>query len=188
MYICYHVGSCILNSHVYALSPPTSKNSEEKTVRQPYIGSSDEPPNICTDLTFRLVLKALSTVLPKIGTKRESYQHYVKTLASIAQRAEHQIQMAEVPGSILTGITFYCWTCFDMVKHLMPILPILFVCEKLYQKRHMCTGFFFSFRNLYILTVRFDYWEVSYPIIGGWQDNINGSEKRERESFLILVR
>ena len=25
------------------------------------------------------------------------------------QGAEYQIQVAEVPGSMLTGVTFYCW-------------------------------------------------------------------------------
>ena len=27
----------------------------------------------------------------------------------MVQREEHQIQMVEVPGSILTSVTFYCW-------------------------------------------------------------------------------
>ena len=40
----------------------------------------------------------------------------------MAQRAEHQIQMAEVLNSIVTGVKFCCWIfCFHMVKPLMPI-------------------------------------------------------------------
>ena len=31
------------------------------------------------------------------------------THASIAQRGEHQIQVVEVPGPILTGVTFCFW-------------------------------------------------------------------------------
>ena len=31
----------------------------------------------------------------------------------MAQRAERQIQMTEVPGSMLTGVTLYCWIFFD---------------------------------------------------------------------------
>ena len=36
----------------------------------------------------------------------------------IAQRGEHQIQMAEVPGSMLTGVTF----CFHVAKPISAIL------------------------------------------------------------------
>ena len=55
------------------------------------------------------------------------------THASIAQRREHQIQMTEVPGLILTGVTFCCcFLSFHVVKPLMPILPLMLiwgVCE-----------------------------------------------------------
>ena len=57
------------------------------------------------------------------------------TNASMAQRAECQIQMAEVQGSMLTGVAICCWIfCFHIVKPLMPILPLLpflCVCKKL---------------------------------------------------------
>ena len=43
--------------------------------------------------------------------------------------------MVEVPGSILTGVAFYCWIfCFHVVKPLtsiLPLIPILCVFEKL---------------------------------------------------------
>ena len=44
------------------------------------------------------------------------------THASIAQRGAHQIQMAEVPGSVLTGVTFCCW--IFLVFTILPLLPI----------------------------------------------------------------
>ena len=59
-------------------------------------------------------------------------------------RAEHQIQVAEVLGSMLTGVTFYCWIfCFhiDLVKPVMPILPFL---ANLWKTR-ICTLFDVSF-------------------------------------------
>ena len=44
----------------------------------------------------------------------------------MAQRAGHQIQVAEVLGSILTAVTFYCCIfCFFVVKPVMPTLPLL---------------------------------------------------------------
>ena len=55
-----------------------------------------------------------------------------ETHASVAQRAEHQIQMDEVPGSMLTF--GYCIFCLHRVKPLMPMLPLLLilcVCENL---------------------------------------------------------
>ena len=54
------------------------------------------------------------------------YRSYISQVipASMAQRAEHQIKVAEVLGSVLTGVTFYCWIfCFQIVKPAMPILP-----------------------------------------------------------------
>ena len=43
-------------------------------------------------------------------------------------------QQNVTPGSI----TFYCWIfCFHMLKPLMPILPILCVCEKLDFRYHI---------------------------------------------------
>ena len=43
----------------------------------------------------------------------------------ITQTGEHQIQMTEVPGSILTGIIFFFWNfCLHIVKPLMPIMPL----------------------------------------------------------------
>ena len=47
------------------------------------------------------------------------------THASMAQRVEYQIEMAEVLGSMLTGITFCCWIFFHKVKPLMPTLAII---------------------------------------------------------------
>ena len=38
------------------------------------------------------------------------------THASTAQRGEHQIQMAEIPGSVLTGVIFCCWNFFCFHK------------------------------------------------------------------------
>ena len=38
----------------------------------------------------------------------------------IAQRGEHQIQMAKVLGSMLTGMTF----CFHVAKPVMPLILI----------------------------------------------------------------
>ena len=44
----------------------------------------------------------------------------------MAQRAECQIQVAEILGSMITGVTFYCWIfCFHAVKPVMPTLLIL---------------------------------------------------------------
>ena len=51
---------------------------------------------------------------------------------AIVHRGQHQIQMAEVQGSILIVVTFCCWIfCFQVVKPPMPLLPIICVCEKL---------------------------------------------------------
>ena len=41
----------------------------------------------------------------------------------MAQGAECQIQVAEVLGSMLTGVTFYCWIFCFHVNPLMQILP-----------------------------------------------------------------
>ena len=53
--------------------------------------------------------------------------------ASMAQRAEFQIQISQIQSSMLTVLIFCCciFFCFHVVKHVMPILPILCVCEKL---------------------------------------------------------
>ena len=49
--------------------------------------------------------------------------------ASMAQRAEHQIQMAEVLGSMLAMVTFCYWIfCFHIIKCLMLILPCCQFC------------------------------------------------------------
>ena len=43
----------------------------------------------------------------------------------MAQTADNQIQVTEVLGSMLTGLTFYCWNfCFHTVKPVPPLLPI----------------------------------------------------------------
>ena len=49
------------------------------------------------------------------------------TYLDSSEKGEHQIQMTEVPGSMLTGVTFVAgFFCFQTVKPVMPILPILF--------------------------------------------------------------
>ena len=45
-------------------------------------------------------------------------------LASMAQRGEHQNQMAEVVSSMLNEVTFCCW--IFLVKPVMPILCYLY--------------------------------------------------------------
>ena len=49
------------------------------------------------------------------------------TDTSMAQRAEHQIQMAEVLGSVLNRVTFLLGVLFHMVKPLMPKLPLVLI-------------------------------------------------------------
>ena len=46
--------------------------------------------------------------------------------ATIAQRGEHQIQFAEVPGSMFTWVRFSYWIffCFHIVKPMMSVLPL----------------------------------------------------------------
>ena len=57
----------------------------------------------------------------------------------MAQGAERQIQVAEVLGSMLTGVIFYCLKfCFHEVKHMMAIQYCHFcqfwpICERLYE-------------------------------------------------------
>ena len=58
------------------------------------------------------------------------------THASIAQRAEHQIHVTEVLGSMFTGVTYYCVIIsFHMVTSFMPILPLLKISANLWKPR-----------------------------------------------------
>ena len=52
---------------------------------------------------------------------------HLATQTSMSQRADFQIQVAELPGSMLTGVTFYCriFFCFHVVKPLMPFIEVL---------------------------------------------------------------
>ena len=53
--------------------------------------------------------------------KISSNKMNLQPLASVAQKAEYQIQMTEVLGSILTGVTVCFWIIyFHVVKPLMP--------------------------------------------------------------------
>ena len=63
-------------------------------------------------------------VLPRI-----SFIVFCYWTTSIAQRGDHQIQMAEVLGSMLTGITFCYWIfCFSIVVNVGNLVKNLMVC------------------------------------------------------------
>ena len=73
--------------------------------------------------------------------------------ALIAQRREHQIQMAEIPGSVFTVVMFCCWIFLFSHNKISPILPLLPILAILW-KPWVCS--FCRFSSYIIYQMEFD--------------------------------